>query len=207
MNYELLLKATVREAKKKYSPKDLAKELGISLTPQNAADIVKKYLNANVHEAKIKNPKIRNLAALAALLAAGFISAVQAQNEPITVKTPFGTKTYSVKDLKHLQKTDTKTFATIMEMVQKQNDAFSKGLYQRAMGYSTDKAPAGYEKATKGIEELSDEFGNSGRLITYTDGTKELEGDILHGGVSFRKKLEQRGEIAPGGGQYAKAAQ
>lgn len=205
MNYELLIKATVKEAKKKYSPKSLAKELGINLTPQNAADIVKKYLNANVHEAKIKNPKLRNLAALAALLAAGFISAVQASGDPITVKTPFGTKTYEANDLKKLQKTDPKTFAIVMEMAGKQNDAYSKGVYQRAMSYTTDKAPAGYERATKGIEELSDEFGNSGRLITFTDGTKELEGDILHGGVSFRKKLEQRGEIAPGGGQYAKA--
>lgn len=205
MNYELLIKATVKEAKKKYSPKSLAKELGINLTPQNAADIVKKYLNANVHEAKIKNPKLRNLAALAALLAAGFISAVQASGDPITVKTPFGTKTYEANDLKKLQKTDPKTFAIVMEMAGKQNDAYSKGVYQRAMGYTTDKAPAGYERATKGIEELSDEFGNSGRLITFTDGTKELEGDILHGGVSFRKKLEQRGEIVPGGGQYVKA--
>lgn len=201
-NYEKLIMATVIESKKRYSPKDMAKDLGITLTPESAAELVKKYLNASVHEAKV-NPKIRQLAALAALLAAGFISAVQAQNEPVTVRSSFGVKTYEAKDLKRLQKTDPKTFAIIMEKVRKQNDTFSKSLYQRAMGYSTDKAPSGYERITKNIEDLSDDFGNTGRLITYTDGSKDLEGDIMHGGVSFRKKLERRGEIPSGSGEYA----
>jgi hypothetical protein len=202
MNYEKLIKSTVKQCKKKYSPKELAKELGINLTPQNAADIVKKYLNANVHEAKA-NSKLRNLAALAALLAVGFISAVQAEG-PVTVKTPLGMKTYEAKDLRRLQKTDAKTFAVIMELVQQQRDAFSKSVYQRAMNYETQTPPSGYERTTKNIEELSDEFGNQGRLITYTDGSKDLEGDILHGGVSYRTKLEQSGDVAKGSGPYAK---
>jgi hypothetical protein len=205
-NYENIIGCVIKEAKKKYSPKLLAKELDINLTPDQMTEIVKKYLNANIHEAGVK-PKVRQLAALAALIAAGFISAVQAENEPITIQTPFGQKTYEAKDLRKLQKTDPKTFAVVMEMSKKQNDAFSKRLFQRAMGYTTDKAPTGYEKIVKNTEDMNDEFGNEARLITYTDGSQELLGDMLGGaagaGVSFRKTLESRGEIAKGSGPYA----
>jgi len=208
-NYEILISSIVKEAasnKKKFNPKEMAKALGITLTPDTVADLIKKYYNANLDgnliEAKL-GPRGRQLAALAALLMAGFVEGIAAQNEPITVQTPFGQKTYSAKEMKSLAKTDKKTFDIIMDQFADQKDAFSKGVYNRAMGYSTDKAPAGYEKATKGIEELSDEFGNSGRLITFTDGSKQLEGDILHGGVSYRQKLERSGDIAKGGGPYA----
>lgn len=205
INYESVINTVVKEAaRKKTTPKEFAKEIGVDLTPEKAIEIMKKYLkDAHVVESKL-SPKTRSLAALALMLAAGFISAIQAQNEPLTVKTPFGTKTYEAKDLKRLSKTDPKTFAIIMEMAEKQQADFSKGVYNRAMGYTTQQPPSGYEKATKGIEELSDDFGNVGRLITYTDGTKELKGDILEGGVSLRKKLEQKGEIGKGGGSYAK---
>jgi hypothetical protein len=204
INYESVINSVVKEAAGKTTPKEFAKEIGIDLTPDKAVEIMKKYLkDAHLVEAKL-SPKTRNLATLALLLATGFINAIQAQNEPLTVKTPFGMKTYEAKDLKRLSKTDPKTFAIVMEMAQKQQSSFSKRLYDRAMGYTAQKPPAGYEKATKGIEELSDEFGNEGRLITYTDGTKELEGDILHGGVSFRQKLERRNEIEKSKGPYAK---
>lgn len=185
---------------------ELAKNLGITLTPENAADIVEKYFKPGVGavsgEVEAAMGKAQQLAMLAALLVSGFIGSVQAQNEPITVNTPFGTKTYSARDLKSLSRTDPKTFAIIMEQHGKQQ----KGRYQRTMqrGLGLGETPSGeYGKPTKGIEELSDDFGNYGRLITFEDGTKELKGDILHGGVSFRKKLEQRGEIMKGSGPYA----
>lgn len=206
-NYENIIDCVIKEAaKKKYSPKLLAKELNINLTPEQMTQIVKKYLNASVHEAKV-NPKIRQLVGLAALIAAGFINAVQAEDKPITVQTPLGPQTYEAKDLKRLQKTDAKTFAVIMELAQKQQDAYSKRLFQRAMGYTTDKAPTGYEKILKNTEDLQDDFGNEARLITYTDGSQELLGDILGGAgggnTSYRKVLESRGEIVKGQGPYA----
>lgn len=185
---------------------ELAKNLGITLTPENAADIVEKYFKPGVAavpgEVEAAMGRAQQLAMLAALLVSGFIGSVQAQQEPITVNTPFGAKTYSVNDLKTLSKRDPKTFAIIMEQHGKQSEGRYRRLMQRGRGLG--ETPSGeYGKATKGIEELSDDFGNSGRLITFTDGTKELKGDILHGGVSFRKKLEQRGEIMKGNGPYA----
>ena len=202
-NYEKLIQATIFEAKTKYTPKLMAEELGIDLTPEAAAELVKKYLTSSIHEAKA-GPKGRQLAAIAALLALGFINAVQAQNEPLQLKTPWGEKTYDAKELKTLKKTDPKTFAIIMELAQKKNDAFSKSLYERAMNYTTTKAPTGYEQTVKNVEILSDDFGNEGKLIEFSDGTKKLEGDIMQGGISFRKTLEDRGELIKGGGPYAK---
>ena len=202
-NYEKLIQATIFEAKTKYTPKTMAEQLGIDLTPEAAAELVKKYLTSNIHEAKA-GPKARQLAAIAALLALGFINAVQAQNKPLTVKTPWGEKTYDARELKTLKKTDPKTFAIIMEIAQKKNDAFSKALFQRAMGYSTTQPPTGFEQTVKNVEILSDDFGNEGKLTEFSDGTKKLEGDIIKGGLSFRKVLEDRGELIKGDGPYAK---
>lgn len=196
---EEIIESVIKEAAKKYSPKSLAKELGINLTPENAAEIVKKYLNASIHEAK-GNSKVRQLAAIAGLIALGFINAVQAEG-PITVKTPFGEKTYEAKDLKKLQKTDAKTFAIIMEMAQKQQN--EKKLLSNAVNSTFSNLPSEYAKTVKSTEVLSDKFGNEGTLTTFIDGTKALDGDILHGGVSLRQKLEQKGELVKGGGDYA----
>ncbi|MDD5650185.1 MAG: hypothetical protein PHF86_07215 [Candidatus Nanoarchaeia archaeon] len=201
-NFEILINTIVKESKKKTTPKEFAKEIGVDLTLDKAIDMMKKYLkSSNVVESKL-GPKTRNLAALAAILAAGFINVIQAQGEPLTVKTPFGVKTYEAKDLKRLSKTDPKTFAIIIEQAAKQQSSYINKVFDRAKGYNVDNPMSSEFKTVKNTENLSDEFGNEGRLISYDDGTKELEGDVLHGGISFRKKLEQRGEIMKGMGPY-----
>lgn len=186
---------------------ELAKNLGITLTPENAADIVEKYFKPGAGqipgEVEAAMSNANKFALLAALLVSGFINSIQAQNEPITVNTPFGNKTYSARELKSLSKTDPKTFAIVMEQHGKQQRGRSQRLMQKGLRMPEGPSIPGYEKATKNFEQLSDDFGNTAQFITFTDGTKELKGDILHGGVSFRKKLEQRGEIMRGMGPYA----
>jgi hypothetical protein len=187
---------------------ELAKSMGITLTPDTAAQIVKKYFNSAAmnqpgqgEEVEAAMAPAKKLGLLAALLVNSFIGSVMAQDAPVTVNTPFGKQTYSAQDLKRLSKSDPKTFAIIMEKAQKQ----SQGRYERTMerGRGLGMTPSGeYGKATKDFEQLSDDFGNTAQLITFEDGTQELKGDILHGGVSYRKKLEQAGKIMKGMGPY-----
>lgn len=165
---------------------------------------MKKYLgkapvgDAAMKEALAVNPKLRQLAMLAAVLAMGFTSMVEAKGKPITVKFPTGAITYTAKDLKQLERGDPKTFAIVMDQYEKQQ---AQGTSQSEIDQTnTDRArgqadPSGYDKAVKNNEQLSDAFGNTATLVTYTDGTKMLEGDIYHGGISLRDKLTRSGEI------------
>lgn len=192
------------EAMAKFPPQavELARSLGINLTPQNAAEIVKKYFDPKVtgdmSKEALMTPKVKSLAFLAALLVSNFIGSVEAKGKPITVRFPTGTVTYTAQDLKQLEKGDPKSFAVVMDVYEKQQAEatstaeISKSNLDRMKG---QEKPQGYDKPTKNIEEMNDEFGNSARLVTYTDGTKKLEGDIYHGGVSFRDKLTRSGEI------------
>jgi len=183
----------------------LAKELGITLNAQNAAEIVKKYLNTNPagnvgdKEAMGLSPKLRSLAMLAMILASSFLSQVEAKGKPITVNAPQGgTITYSVNDLKQLEKGDPKSFAIVMENYQKQEAEHHKSRFQDSVNVDdaqNSRKPGQADKTVKNVEELKDAFGNTARLITYTDGKKKLEGDIMHGGVSLRDKLVRSGEI------------
>lgn len=200
--------ADTLEAMSNFPPEavQMARELGITLTPQNAAEIVKKYMNPKLlenspdietKEALNVNPKLRQFAVLAMLLANGFISAVQAKG-PITVNFPTGAVTYDAKTLKQLEKGDPASFALVMSQYEKQQaQAQSQSEIDQTTKAQGQKAPSGdYSgKPTKNVEDLSDEFGNEARLITFTDGTKQLEGDMYHGGVSLRDKLTRSGEI------------
>jgi hypothetical protein len=189
--------------------KQLAQSMGITLNAQNAADIVKKYYDPNVEmekEAAMKD-KARQMAMLAAMLVTGFLSQVEAAKGPITVQFPTGSKTYSAQELKQLAKGDPKSFAVVMEQYQEQQAKGQQVRQERERSQEraqkAEKPEAG-AKVVKDRERLSDDFGNTAVLITYQDGTKELKDDILQGGVSLRKMLEDKGEIAKGGGEYAK---
>jgi hypothetical protein len=184
---------------------ELAKQLGITLNKQTAAEIVKKYLGSSAplgadgtKEAMPVNPKFRSLVMLATILAAGFIADVAAKAQPITVNFPTGAVTYTAKDLKQLEKQDPKSFAVVMDaynLQQAQAQSRSEISQSNQDRMKGQEKPKGYDKPTKNVEELSDAFGNQGRLITYTDGTKNLEGDIMQGGVSLRGLLERKGDI------------
>jgi hypothetical protein len=203
--------ADTLEAMAKFPPEaiQLARQLGINLTPQNAAEIVKKYhdpkadvggpgVGGDPMKEAMMNPKMRSLVMLASILAMGFINEVAAKGKPITVNFPTGAITYDAKELKNLEKGDPKTFAIVMDQYEKQqSQAQSQSEISKTVRDQAQGAPKpGYDtKPTKNVEELNDEFGNSARLITYTDGTKSLEGDIFHGGVSLRDKLTRSGEI------------
>lgn len=183
-----------------------AQELGEVLTPDKVAEIIARYSNPSMSETMIDKKafdmgsKVKQLALLAAMLGNFFISNVEAGGEPITVKTPWGTQTYTAKDLKREQKLNPETFAIIMKMYNEQQGAMG-GLQEKRVLHEQEIAgkpkPGQEMKTVKNVEELKDEFGNTARLITYGDDTKKLEGDILHGGVSLREKLLKRGEILP----------
>lgn len=185
----------------------LAKELGITLNKQNAADIVKQYLGkapvdeAGMKEALALNPKLRSLAMLATILAAGFVADVAAKGSPINITFDNGMiQTYTAKDLKNLEKSDPKTFSIVMDQYEKQQAqaASQSEISQTTQNKAQKATQPGYGvKPTKNIEDLKDQFGNEARLITYTDGSKSMEGDIYHGGVSLRDKLTRSGEISP----------
>lgn len=205
--YSLYKISQIVEALDTFPPEavQLAKELGITLTPENAADIVAKYsdpaISADMNkEALDMKSRTKSLAILAALLANTFISSVEAKNKPITINTNFGPKTYTSQELKQLEKSDPKSFAIVMGLYNKQQssrmDIEEKNVLHEEQMAKMPRPGEGM-KAIKDREELKDEFGNQARLITYEDGTKRLEGDILHGGVSLRKKLLARGEILP----------
>ena len=193
------------EAMSNFPPEavELARELGITLNKGNAAKIVQQHLDPKMTEDGMKeamklNPKARSLAMLAAILAMGFINEVAAKGKPITVNFPTGAVTYTAKDLKNLEKGDPKTFAIVMDQYEKQqSQSQSQSEIDETTRSQAQKAgKPGYDvKPTKNIEDLSDDFGNTARLITFTDGTKKLEGDIYHGGVSLRDKLTRSGEI------------
>lgn len=204
--------ADTLEAMTQFPPEaiQMARQLGISLNPQNAAEIVKKYLNPKLlnsapgapdmenKEALDVSPKLRQYAALAMILASSFIASIQAKGKPITVTFPTGTITYNAKDLKQLEKSDPASFALVMNQYEKQQaQAQSQREIDETARAQAQKAgkPSGYEKSVKDTEHLSDDFGNTATLITYTDGTKKLEGDIYHGGVSLRDKLTRSGKI------------
>lgn len=199
--------ADALEAMTNYPPQaiQLARELGITLNPQTVAEIITKYSNPPMgatgdlsKEALAVNPKLRQFVALAALLASSFLSSVEAKGNPVTVNTPFGQKTYSVQDLKQLKKADPKSFAIVMEQYNQQE---KQNLHSRTQdSITTDESrsapkPGVSDKVVKNVEDMSDDFGNEARLITYNDGTKYLEGDILQNGVSLRDKLTRSGEI------------
>jgi len=205
--YSLYKISQVVEALNKFPPEavQLAKELGITLTPENAAEIVAKYSNPAISadiskEALDMKSQAKSLALLAALLANTFISSVEAKGKPITINTNFGPKTYSAQELKQLKKSDPKSFSIVMGLYNKQQgsrmDVEEKNVLHEKQVAQMPK-PGEEMKTVKDREDLEDEFGNKARLITYEDGTKKLEGDILHGGVSLRKKLLSRGEILP----------
>ena len=194
------------EAMSKFTPQvvELARSLGINLNaPGVAAKIVaenfdpKATAELGAKEA-LMNPKAKSLAFLAALLVSNFIGSVEAKGKPITVRFPTGVVTYNAQDLKQLEKGDPKSFAVVMDAYEKQQaeaastQEISKSNEDRMRG---QEKPQGYDKSTKNVEEMSDEFGNKARLITYTDGTKMLEGDMYHGGTSLRDKLTKSGDI------------
>lgn len=204
--------ADTLEAMVQFPPEaiQMARELGITLNPQNAAEIVKKYLNPKMmnaapgapgmesKEALNVNPKVRQFAVLAMILANAFIANVQAKGKPITVTFPTGTVTYDAKALKQLERSDPASFSLVMNQYEKQqSQAQSQREIDETARAQAQKAgkPSGYEKPVKDTEHLNDDFGNTATLTTYTDGTKKLEGDIYHGGVSLRDKLTRSGEI------------
>lgn len=205
--YELDKISESLEAMDTFPPEavQLARELGITLNAQNAAEIVAKYLNTpstggiGDKEAMGISPKIRSLAMLAVILASSFISQVEAKGSPITVKAPQGgTVTYTAKDLRQLEKGDPKSFAIVMDNYHKQEAEHHKSRFQDSVNVDdaqNSRKPGQADKTVKNVEELKDAFGNTARLITYTDGKKKLEGDIMHGGVSLRDKLVRSGEI------------
>jgi len=199
--------ADTLEAMSTFSPEaiQMARELGITLNAQNSAEIVAKYLNTpsvggmEDKEAMGVSPRIRSLAMLAMVLASSFLSEVAAKGKPITINAPQGgTITYSVNDLKQLEKGDPKSFAIVMENYHKQEAMHQKSRFQDSLTVDdsqNSQKPGEAAKSVKNVEELKDAFGNTARLITYTDGKKKLEGDIMHGGVSLRDKLVRSGEI------------
>jgi hypothetical protein len=205
--YSLYKVAQVIEALDKFPPDivQLAKDIGVILTPENIAEIITKYSNPSIpmdmnKEAFDMKSRTKSLALLAAMLVNTFISSVEAKGKPITVNTNFGPKTYTAQELKQLKKTDPKSFSIILKLYMEQQDSRmdvenKKELHEQVM--KGKPLPGKEMKAVKEREDLEDDFGNKARLITYEDGTKKLEGDILHGGVSLRKKLLERGEIQP----------
>lgn len=187
----------------------LAREMGINLTPETAAKIVAEHYNPQaggpVEDVMAASPAGR-LGMLAALLVSGLLGQVEAKG-PITINTPFGQKTYTARDLKQLSRRDPKTFAVVMEQAGEQGiDKALAGEKAEGIQRQQQRSPGmtGKEKVVADREELSDQFGNKATLITYQDDTKELQGDILQGGVSFRKMMENKGVIPPGQGEYAK---
>lgn len=205
--YNLYKIAQVVESLEKFPPDavQLAKELGITLTPENAAEIVSKYSDPSIsaemaREAIDMKSRAKSLALLAAMLANMFISSVEAGGKPITIQTNFGPQTYSAQEIKQLKKSDPKSFAILMNKYYEQQGTQTglqeqKVLHEKKMEQMPK--PGEDMKTVKNIEEKKDQFGNEARLITYEDGTKKLEGDILQGGVSLRKLLLDRGEILP----------
>lgn len=193
--------------------KTLAKSLGINLTADKVIDIVTKYfdpkLMGGAEEMRVFSPDFsekvaalgtgKMLGLLAAILVSGFISQVEASRNPVTVKTPFGSeKTYTSKDLRQLSKTDPKSFTIVMEQIMKQ-DAEGSAVAQKRQQTQEQargtKLPGEGLKTVKDRDIKSDAFGNEATLVTYQDGTKQLDGDIMHGGKSLRTLLEQKGEL------------
>jgi hypothetical protein len=186
----------------------MAREMGINLTPETAAKIIAEHYDPQagpITDVQAAGAAGR-LGMLAALLVSGLLGQVEAKG-PITIDTPFGQKTYSARDLKQLSRREPKTFALVMEQVADQGiDKALAGEKAEGLRRQQKRTPGmtGQEKVVADRKELSDQFGNRATLITYQDGTKELEGDILQGGVSFRKMMEDKGVVAPGQGEYAK---
>jgi len=189
-----------------------AKTLGINLTWDKAIDIVKKWADdidpqmlsqgagAEVMQrmaAKMGTGKM--MAMLAAMIISGFISQIEARGKPITVESPLGIKTYTAKELRQLSKADPKSFSIVMEQSQKQQAKIQQAIHQRQQGLErAQRADKPTEDMTtvKDTEMKSDEFGNEAKLITFEDGSKQLDGDIMFGGKSLRTLMEQNGEIA-----------
>jgi hypothetical protein len=118
----------------------------------------------------------------------------------ITINYEMGPKTYKAQDLEDLRRGDPKSFAIAAEKYDQQSaQAQSVSEISQSNQGRAQNAPKPGDnmKPVKNIEELSDAFGNEGRLITYTDGSKSMEGDIYQGGVSLRDRLTRSGEIAP----------
>lgn len=187
----------------------LAKANGVNLNPENVAEFINKYYDPELAggpvEAAGMGSNAKALAMAAALLVSSIMSTAQAKG-PITIDFPTGPKTYSARDLKQLERRDPKTFAVIMEQAVKQEGQQAKGLQQQKRRQEQmQKSPqmTGKEKVVKDTEILTDDFGNQAKLTVYQDDTKDLEGDYLIGGMSFRKMLERKGEIPEGGGEYA----
>lgn len=205
-----------------------------NLSPEEAGKLMKQYypgsgakLSFNV-DAALKD-KTRNLALLATMIGAlvgatqpaeaakkftpqeeQTIEQVKEMGEvkgPITVEFNGKETTYDQDALDKLKRSDLASWAVVQL---KAKDKEQKGEKVQKIRQRTEerakKSPKMDSdfKAVKDSERLSDDFGNTAMLITYQDGTKELKDDILQGGVSLRKMLEDKGEIAKGGGEYAK---
>lgn len=186
----------------------LARDMGINLTPDTAAKLIAEHYDpqAGTGTDVMAASAGGRLGMLAALLVSGFLGQIQAQG-PITVDTPFGQKTYTARDLKQLSRQDPKSFALVMKRVEEQGiDRSLAGEKSEGIQRQQARTPGmtGKERVVSDRQELKDQFGNTATLITYRDGTKELEGDISQGGVSFRKMMEDKGEIAKGQGKYIK---
>jgi len=194
--------------------KELAKSLGVNLTPDKIIDVVKRYYDPKnlggaegmrtvgpeqFMKAAASMGTAKMMAALAAMLVSGFISQIEARGTPITIQSPFGEKTYSPKEIHQISKTDPKSFAIIMEQAQKQQSEGQQVAQTRQQTQEqSQKAqkPGDNMKQTKDTEMKSDAFGNQAKLVTFQDGSKQLEGDMLFGGKSLRTLMEQKGEIA-----------
>jgi alkylhydroperoxidase/carboxymuconolactone decarboxylase family protein YurZ len=218
------------EAMTKFPPEavELAKELGIRLTPETASEIVKKYYKPGM-EQKLKqeglldkeafglSPKTKKLILLAALLANTLIPQAEAKTRdidmykipdfPIVVKFDqlrgvsrgSDERLYDPDDLKDLKKRDPKSFKIVMDAYNKQQEEKQKlrDLRKKTMEQAQEtlkKMPEKIKKV-KYTDLLRDEFGNTGTLITYEDGSKDLLGDIIENGRSLRSILEKKGEI------------
>jgi len=197
--------------------KELAKELGVNLTLDNALDIIQKYYNPNMPKEAAAGGKMRQWATLAAMLAGLLTSQAEAGKgvfnmlpkgqKEFTIDFPTGAKTYTLKELKDLMKSEPKSGAIAMERLIEQLGQKQQAGARRERNIQRSQqgiAPGSKAKPVVDTEREKDQYGNISTLITYQDGSKELEGDHLVGGVSYRKMLEKKGEIPKGGGEYAK---
>lgn len=212
----------VIEAMANFPPQaiELARELGIRLTPETASKIVSEYYDPKMEkqlkqeskdvtkEAMQLSPKTKKFMLLAMYLANAFLSQVSAKNpdKPILVRLDqFEGRgrqehIYTPRDLQMLKERDPKTYSIVMNAYYKQQagkeyvQEIKQNQERRTKEMDIYKMPATMKKV-KDRDLLRDEFGNTGTLITYEDGTKELLGDIIDRGQSLRTRLERAGEI------------